>query len=523
MNTPQHSPDQLDFGQVLDGKSATRTLSLTTNAPGYVSVTLPPGPFRVAEFREMGTTQNPSKINNGQLPLAGAVRSRIKYQEGQNGPFQWSMAPNTDMQIDVVFTPKAQDGGAAFKTATMNVTGPGPHGNWVLPVQLRGSLSAVNLTPQPPQPSTKPVDPRVFLSTGKPGNSSGASPAPAATSSRPIRLHSAKPVLVTSARNLKLAKNGIDQKMLSLLIQQKQVAMQERSAILAQPKNPPSSKPMSAAGNAGPGGAIAQPSLPKAGANPLVNTSPAPVANTLACAKAAPQALLFSVNGQKGSVVFTTDADNNLFTFKGCNFGDVQGSLHLYGGFAQGNVPFEIQFWNDTSIVARVQPDLSKELDRDNVNLVVVAGNGHQTQFQGYKFYAARQVYPLASIPNPSSKMIFGPPDPDHCEHAKNFTFMNCAVEPDPEDGLAVEVDRWGVVGDKGTDQLTISGMKPGFEISDVSLWISSDVTDKQGWSMNSFAENISVNYVFDWKNACATYGLRISATGPRGFDSVWK
>src|SRR5215475_11646431 len=114
MNTPQHSPDQLDFGQVLDGKSATRTLSLTTNAPGYVSVTLPPGPFRVAEFREMGTTQNPSKINNGQLPLAGAVRSRIKYQEGQNGPFQWSMAPNTDMQIDVVFTPKAQDGGGAF-------------------------------------------------------------------------------------------------------------------------------------------------------------------------------------------------------------------------------------------------------------------------------------------------------------------------------------------------------------------------------------------------------------------------
>src|SRR5215831_14429238 len=233
MNTPQHAPDQLDFGQVLDGKSATRTLSLTTNAPGYVTVTIAPGSFRVAEFREMGTTQNPSKINNGQSPLAGAVRSRIKYQEGQNGPFQWSMAPNTDMQIDVIFTPKAQDGGGAFKTATMNVTGPGPHGNWVLPVQLRGSLSPISLTPQPPQPSTKPVDPRVFLSTGKPGNSSGASPAPAANSGRPIRLHAAKPVLVTSARNLKLAKNGMDQKMLSLLSQQKQVAMQERTAILA--------------------------------------------------------------------------------------------------------------------------------------------------------------------------------------------------------------------------------------------------------------------------------------------------
>src|SRR5262249_2798967 len=153
---------------------------------------------------------------------------------------------------------------------------------------------------------------------------------------------------------------------------------------------------------------------------------------------------------------------------KGCNFGDVQGSLHLYGGFAQGNVPFEIQFWNDTSIVARVQPDLSKELDRDNVNLVVVAGNGHQTQFQGYKFYAARQTYLLASIPNPSSKIIFGPPDIAHCELAQGWTFWDCEVGSDPQDGLAVEVVRAGVAGDKGTDQLTLSGMKPGFEISDV-------------------------------------------------------
>jgi hypothetical protein len=155
MNTPQHTPDQLDFGQVLDGESATRTLSLTTNAPGYVTASVPPGPFHVAEFREMARTQNPSKISKGQLPATGAVRSRIKYQKGQTGPFQWSMAANTDMQIDVVFTPKAQDGGGALKTATMNVTGPGPHGNWTLPVALRGSLSPATLTPQPPQPRSK--------------------------------------------------------------------------------------------------------------------------------------------------------------------------------------------------------------------------------------------------------------------------------------------------------------------------------------------------------------------------------
>jgi hypothetical protein len=40
---------------------------------------------------------------------------------------------------------------------------------------------------------------------------------------------------------------------------------------------------------------------------------------------------------------------------------------------------------------------------------------------------------------------------------------------------------------------------------------------------MYSFAENISVNYVFDWKQPIATYGLLISVSGPRGFDSAWK
>ena len=71
--------------------------------------------------------------------------------------------------------------------------------------------------------------------------------------------------------------------------------------------------------------------------------------------------------------------------------------------------------------------------------------------------------------------------------------------------------------------QFSISGLKPGFEISDVSLWIAPQISDKQGWSMTSFAENISVNFVFDWKNPEATYGLQISVSGPRGIDSVWK
>jgi hypothetical protein len=154
-NTPQHAPDQLDFGTVPEGASAKRTFSLITNAPGYVTVNIPTGPFRLVEFREMGPATG-SKSFGAQpaLPAVRGVKSRIKYQEGQNGPYQWSMAPNTEIQIDIVFTPKPPSGPgtAASKLTTLNATGPGPHGNWTLVIPLRGTLNPAKLTPELSQP-----------------------------------------------------------------------------------------------------------------------------------------------------------------------------------------------------------------------------------------------------------------------------------------------------------------------------------------------------------------------------------
>src|SRR5215831_16281508 len=152
LNTPQHAPDQLDFGSVADGAPVTRTFTLLTNAAGYVSVTIPPGPFRVSEFREMG----PLPAGSKNLPLqsqpaaVSGVRSRIRYQEGQNGPYQWNMAPNTQMQVDIVCAVKSQATQVAGqRLETMNVTGPGPHGNWVITVPLRATV--VGLKASSPQ------------------------------------------------------------------------------------------------------------------------------------------------------------------------------------------------------------------------------------------------------------------------------------------------------------------------------------------------------------------------------------
>jgi len=532
-NAPQHSPDQLDFGLVSVGASSLKTFTLTTNAAGNVSVTIPPGPFRIAEFRELGALQGGSKNSTNPLNAGGfspQVKSRITYRVGQSGPFQWSMAPNEQIQLDIVFAPKSQTI-TGVSSEVMNVNGPGPHGNWVLTIPLRGTSNAMKAaSPDNSQQASVTHTGNVLPLSGKGGGSSpGVAPPSTTRRLTPTealsRMHSAgKPVLVATARNSKLAKNGIETNIFTQLKQQKQTADLERSRIMA--ANPrggvQTTKSMgsSGAGNV----ATASPAVAGVGGGNNLSQAQAPVGNALACAKSAPDALIFSINGQKNNAaVLTTDPDSNLFTFNGCNFGDTQGSIHLYGGFAHGNIPFEVSFWNDHGIVARVQPDLTGELDRDSVNLVLVSGNGHQTQFQGFKFYAARQTYVLSSIPNLESKIIYGPPDPAHCEHAENYTFMSCGAFTDPNDGLPVYVSRWGVKGDKGTDQFTISGLKPGFEISDISVWISPEISSKQGWSIYSFAENISVNYVFDWKKPIADYGLRISVSGPRGIDSPWK
>jgi hypothetical protein len=60
---------------------------------------------------------------------------------------QMGAAPNTEMQIDIVFTPKIQRGTTGLKIATMSVTGPGPRGAWALSVPLHGVLNELKLGP----------------------------------------------------------------------------------------------------------------------------------------------------------------------------------------------------------------------------------------------------------------------------------------------------------------------------------------------------------------------------------------
>ncbi len=108
---------------------------------------------------------------------------------------------------------------------------------------------------------------------------------------------------------------------------------------------------------------------------------------------------IVTVNGQTKGTVFTPDPQFNLYTITGCMFGDRQGQAYIYGAFAAGQVSLQIEFWSDTQIVAKVVPQITGELDQNNVTLVVVPSGAPQVQKPGFKFYAMRETTLLTKIP----------------------------------------------------------------------------------------------------------------------------
>src|SRR5262249_36385558 len=106
--------------------------------------------------------------------------------------------------------------------------------------------------------------------------------------------------------------------------------------------------------------------------------------NPSACAQ--PQ--IYTVNGRGQDVVFTPETQHNLYTIKGCKFGEQQGEVHLYGHFKSPLIKMVVEFWSDDSIVATVDSGVSGELDQDNVTLVVKTMGAGQVQKGGFRFYA---------------------------------------------------------------------------------------------------------------------------------------
>lgn len=149
LNTPAHSPHQLQFGEVWDGQSSMKAFSLTTTAAGYVRVEIPSGPFYVAEIRELGPMKSGSKNMGGpvQVTMSRETKGKVAFKEGQSGPSTYGASAGNDVVIQVVFKPHFKFGSmmAGQKTATMKVGGPGPSGPWTLSVPLQGMFDGIRI------------------------------------------------------------------------------------------------------------------------------------------------------------------------------------------------------------------------------------------------------------------------------------------------------------------------------------------------------------------------------------------
>ncbi len=127
--------------------------------------------------------------------------------------------------------------------------------------------------------------------------------------------------------------------------------------------------------------------------------------SALACSIQGQQMRVVTINGSAGptfhGLYLTPEADYDLYTLNGCNFGaaDPNNKAWVYGKNLHGD--FQIQFWSDNQIAMVLDPHLSGVLDQGNVSLVLQGAHGQQTKIDGLKFYAARGRQPvlLSSIP----------------------------------------------------------------------------------------------------------------------------
>ena len=247
---------------------------------------------------------------------------------------------------------------------------------------------------------------------------------------------------------------------------------------------------------------------------------------------------ILTVNGQAKGTVFSPDPQFNLYTISGCMFGDIQGQSYIYGAFAAGQVALQIEFWSDTHIVAKVNPQVTGELDQANVTLVVVPSGAPQVQKAGFKFYAMRETTLLTKIPTSavhfqSRTATAGQPvSVDYGSPSNNPIFA----------GMSVNVTRGAYSAFKGgLDYFDFSKLRPGFTTEDMQLmyWVMPNYCQFKyevygEWNAEWDGDNIRLHWQQQYCpgqqravmqpidiSGVSYYGLSVWVSGPKGL-SPW-
>ena len=148
LETPEHTPQQLEFGDVWNGQSSRRTFGFITTAGGAVAAQIPAGPFRIVEFRIMSALKGAPESAMSRLAAAGrTVEFRQSYPAGQPAPAQWTVGANQVVELDVVFEPKFDlfTMTAGPKTGALKLSGPGPAHPWSLSVPMQAMFNGLHI------------------------------------------------------------------------------------------------------------------------------------------------------------------------------------------------------------------------------------------------------------------------------------------------------------------------------------------------------------------------------------------
>jgi hypothetical protein len=265
------------------------------------------------------------------------------------------------------------------------------------------------------------------------------------------------------------------------------------------------------------------------------------------------------------TVVFSPSALFNPYTIKGCGFGNAMGNVYLTGPFYGGKVQLNVQTsggtrtrpahaaWNDNAIIVNVDPNVTGELDQENVTLVIEPVGGAPIQKSGNQFLAAREDVPLPTIPQSAVTFFNGVSVPGSggkkasSPTNSGSTATLSVTNPDllyftpsqSPPGMSAEVFRGGTTTffPTGSDLFDMSGLARGFLAESFQLHQQADPTgcdkgtggSEGAWNATwSGADNIRV----DWKefqchlpwmgggpDVWSEYALSVTVKGPRGID----
>jgi hypothetical protein len=246
-----------------------------------------------------------------------------------------------------------------------------------------------------------------------------------------------------------------------------------------------------------------------------------------------------TVNGKTSGITFTPVAEYNLYTIKGCGFGQ-SGNVYLQGPFGGGRIPLRLQIqktknavlgtWSDGLIVVSMDPTLSGEISHfDGVTLVVEPAKGSQLQ-KPVAFFPAYETVFLDRVPGWVPK--FAQPAPDAGNGFASPSLLTT--------GMTLDVARSDHVDSQsinGKDVFDLTAMTDGFFVKSGQLNFYNSSKQPQPGAVNQSQDVTGWDLV--WGDAARSvivvwhtgvidgggdqvlfgsyYSLSIWVTGPRG------